>query len=303
MNVSMVEQKSITAIDKELVISQSEITEFPIHFNAFFNFQENPFKNLPDPKSFFDSRPHREVMLSLLFGVDQRKGFLVVSGEIGCGKTTLCRHFLTQIPQEIKTAVILNPKLSGSHLLETIVRDFGIEVKRKTKKHYFDALNAFLLGGLKHNQNACIIIDEAQLLTPNLLEEIRLLSNIETSKQKLIQIILFGQPELRDLLRKDSLTQLRQRVGVACHLRRLDRTETRDYIEHRINVVSEGNPVVFFEQYVHSKIYEATGGVPRLINVLCDRILLSAFSKKTKVISWDVASAAFEELAFILEME
>ena len=180
------------------------------------------------------------------------------------------------------------------------MKDFGIECKGKTKKNYFDALNEFLLAGLENNQNACLIIDEAQCLNAKVLEEIRLLTNLETSKQKLLQIVLTGQPELKDLLLKPSLIQLRQRVGVSVHLRGFDLSETRDYIYHRLHFVKEENsePVIFGDAAI-AKIHEMTQGVPRLINTVCERVLMAAYSQHTREITYDVARSAFEEMAFV----
>jgi len=279
----------------------SQTTDFTNQFHSFFGFKEVPFNNTPDPNFFYTSKPHQEALMSMLFGVEQRKGFVVLTGEIGAGKSTLCRKFIVQVPGGIKTAVILNPNLSGTHLLASIVRDFGIECKGKTKRHYFDALNRFLIEGLDQNRNACLIVDEAQCLSVRVLEEIRLLCNLETSKRKLLQIILMGQPELRDLLKRPQLTQLRQRVGVYVHLRGLDPEETREYILHRLAHSTGGNSEIELDSIVIEKIHETTRGIPRLINALCDRIMMSAFSANTRHITWEVSRNAFEEMAFICQ--
>jgi general secretion pathway protein A len=280
-------------------VTLSEIQDYSLLFNGFFGFRESPFNNTPDPHFFFMSSQHREILTNMIFGIVERRGFVAVTGEIGAGKTTICRQLLHQLPRETKTAVILNPNLSGLHLLATIVRDFGIECKGRTKKHYFDALNAFLLNGLEKNQNACLIVDEAQCLTTRVLDEIRLLSNLETSQRKLLQIVLMGQPELREILERPALTQLRQRIGVFCHLKALGRNETREYIEHRLARAQEGTGEIVIDQTVINRVYEATRGVPRLVNSLCDRILMSAFAHQTKAVTWEVAQSAFEETAFV----
>ena len=277
----------------------SETENFLLLFNAFFGFSEQPFNNTPDPHFFFTSRRHCEALLSISFGVKQRRGFIVVTGEVGSGKTTLCRQFLHQLSPEIKTAVILNPKISGTHLLGSVIHDFGIECRGRTKRDYFEALNKFLIDGLGHEQNACLIIDEAQGLNVRLLEEIRLLSNLETSKQKLLQIVLLGQPELRDLLKKTSLRQLRQRIGVYAHLQGLDLEETQSYIHHRLTQAGSSPEQIWFAPQVVAKIHEVTRGIPRLVNTVCDRVLMAAYSQQTKEITSDVATCAFEELAFI----
>jgi len=272
-------------------------------FNRFFGFSESPFNNTPDPNFFFMSQHHHEALTSLNFGIYQRRGFLVLTGEVGAGKTTLCRQFLAQLSPEIKTAVILNSRVSGTHLLSSVVQDFGIIPRGKGRRGLYEALAAFLLDGINRNQNACLIIDEAQCLNLRVLEEIRLLSNLETSKQKLIQIVLMGQPELRDLLKKPSLRQLRQRIGVYVHLRGFTPNETRDYILHRLSCVSRGESKIAISTDVFERIHEATRGTPRLINTACDRILMAAYAHQTSHITLDVARDAFEEISFICAQE
>ncbi len=280
-------------------IPVAETARYASHFNSFFGLKENPFGNTPDPGLFYMSRNHREALMSLYFGVEQRRGFIVVTGEIGAGKTTLCRHFLHNISREIKTAVILNPKISTTHLLSSVVQDFGIPNQGKTRRGIYEGLSRFLVEGIQKNQNACIIIDEAQCLPVRVLEEIRLLSNLETSKQKLIQIILVGQPELRDLLARPQLMQLRQRIGVYVHLDGLNPDESREYIRYRLHQASAREPRIFFDAEVLRQIHALTRGIPRLINAVCDRILMSAFARQTSEVTMDVAGSAFEELAFI----
>jgi len=294
---AILEPREETAGHNEAVLSHIE--DYPALFDNFFGFHENPFNNTPDPHFFFMSHQHQEILTNMIFGIERRRGFAVITGEIGAGKTTIARQLLHRLPATTKTAVILNPNLSAAHLLATIVRDFGVECHGKTKRHYFDALNTFLLNGLEQNQNACLIIDEAQCLNTKVLDEIRMLSNLETSQQKLLQIILMGQPELRGMLERPSLTQLRQRVGVFCHLKALNLDETRDYICYRIERVKKGEGRIDFDYEVIEKIYEMSKGIPRLINSLCDRILMSAFSQQTKHITWAIAANAFEETAFI----
>lgn len=276
---------------------QSDI--FQQSFNSFFGFSENPFSNTPDPSFFFMSRFHQEALLSMNFGVYQRRGFIVVTGEVGAGKTTLCRRFLAQLSPEIKTAVILNSRVSGTHLLSSVIQDFGISSKWKGKRGLYESLAAFLLEGIQQHQNACLIIDEAQCLNLKVLEEIRLLSNLETSKQKLIQIVLLGQPEFREILKRPSLRQLRQRVGVSIHLKGLDLVEARDYIFHRLGHVSCGPCQIAFDAEVLERIHQMTRGIPRLINTACDRILMSAYTKQTKEINMEVAREAFDEVSFM----
>lgn len=269
-------------------------------FNDFFGFKEHPFTNTPDPDFFYMSHQHHEALMSMMFGVQQRRGFIVVTGEVGSGKTTLCRKFLRQINPEIKTAVILNPKVSGLHLLTSIIHDFGIPFQGKSKKDIFEALNKFLLDGMPKNQNACLIIDEAQCLSPKVIEEIRLLSNLETSKRKLLQIVLMGQPELRDVLKKPNLRQLRQRIGVYVHLKGFDLFQTGEYIRHRLGLANQGSATLEFDSELVSHIYKCSGGSPRLVNTICDRILMAAFIRKVRnKIDMAVAQEAFDEINFI----
>ncbi len=291
--------ESLGIMEEERPYDRNGLGQYRILFDSFFHFKEAPFSNVPDPDFFYMSQQHRDVLLNMLFGIKERRGFIVIAGEIGAGKSTLCRKLLQELPAEIKSAVILNPNLSRTHLLATIIRDLGIECRGKSQKDYFEALNRFLLDGIAHGQNICLIIDEAQALSPKVLEEIRLLSNLETSKQKLIQIVLVGQPELKDLLMHPSLTQLRQRIGIFCHLQGLDRHETRQYVRHRIHQVSEeGNEVIFWDE-VLDEIFEKTQGIPRLINALCDRILMAAYSRQTWEINPEIARVAFEEMEFV----
>lgn len=276
-----------------------EIVEYASLFRAFFNLKENPFTNTPDPDFFFMSSQHREALVNLLFGVEQSKGFMVVTGEIGAGKTTLCRQFLREVSKQVKTAVILNPNLSRTHLLASIINDLGLKDTVRSRRDQFEILNRFLLELAEQNGKACLVIDEAQCLNPLVLEEIRLLSNLETSKQKLLQIILVGQPELQKLLKRHSLLQLRQRIGIVCHLQGMACDETGAYIRHRLVHGSEGTPQAVFEDTVIEKIHEISRGIPRLINLLCDRALIAAFARQTHRIAWDEIAAGIEELSFI----
>lgn len=268
--------------------------------HSFFGFKEDPFNNTPDPDFFYMSDGHREALLNMLFGVYQRKGFIVVSGEIGAGKTTLCRHLLRQLPASCKTAVVFNPEVSTTCLLASIVKDFGIKCSRRTKGDYFQALDRFLIEGLPAKQNACIIIDEAQWLNPRALEQLRLLTNLETTKQKLLQIILIGQPELKDLLKHKDLVQVRQRIGVYSHLNGLTFEETKSYIRHRLEKASVQEPSVSFDDEIIAHIHGLSRGIPRLINILCDRAILAGFTKETRQITIELKDAV-DEMAFVCE--
>ncbi|RJP69192.1 MAG: AAA family ATPase [Candidatus Abyssobacteria bacterium SURF_17] len=246
-------------------------------YESFFGFKEKPFNITPDPKYLYLSDQHQEAIAHLLYGIRERGGFVVVSGEIGTGKTTLCRYLLNQMDDRTEGAIVFNPNLSEIELLKSINEDFGIISTGQTKKELIDELNQFLLEERLRGKNMVLIIDEAQNLHPAVLEQVRMLSNLETEKEKLIQIVLIGQPQLKKLLAKPELRQLDQRVTARYHLRPLSRKETYAYIEHRLAVASN-NGHVAFEPTAMKLVYRFSKGIPRLINVVCDRALLGAFA-------------------------
>ena len=261
-------------------------------YESFFGLKESPFNVTPDPRFFYHGRQHKEALSTLLYGVESRRGFMEVTGEIGAGKTTLCRTLLKEFQGRAHSAFIFNPKLSELELLQTIVEDFGILPKGKRRKDYFDGLNRLLLQELERGHNAILIIDEAQNLNPRALEQIRLLSNMETTREKLLQIILVGQPELRTLLAREDLVQLRQRITIRIHLSALDREETEKYLSYRLHVA--GSEESFFTKEAIDRIYELSTGIPRLINVLADRALLASFTRSIRMVE-----AAFVEEAHL----
>jgi len=246
----------------------------------FFGLKEVPFNITPDPDFMFFSTRHHEAFVNLLYGIKNRKGFMEVTGDIGTGKTTLYRTLLTHMGNEISSALITNPALSAAQLVQTIIEDFEIQVEKKNRKGYSDALNRFLLELEARGSTAVLILDEAQNLKPGTLEQIRLLSNFETNKTKLLQIILVGQPELRTLLEKPSLEQLRQRITVSAHLSPLDRNETEQYVAHRIKIAG-GHDMLIFDPAALDEIHTCSQGIPRLINVLCDKALMMAYFHRT----------------------
>lgn len=241
------------------------------------------------------SRRHKEAFSQLTYGIKERMGFLEITGEIGTGKTTLCKALLNQLEGNTKTAYIFNPDLSQIQLLETMIEDFGMAVKNKTKIGLFKQLNSFLLEELKMGNNVVVIIDEAQNLRGSVLEQIRLLSNLETEKEKLFQIILVGQPQLRNKLNLPSLEQLRQRIAVRYHIMPLFRDEVPEYINHRLSIAGSKNDIIFTEDAVE-KIFELTNGIPRLINIICDRALLFAFVMETNKIDSNIIQKSFNEI-------
>jgi len=263
-------------------------------YESFFGLKELPFNVTPDPRFIYFSRHHLEALSTLLYGIENRRGFIEISGEIGAGKTTLCRTLLKELEGQAHTAFIFNPKLSQIELLETIIEDLGITTKGRRRKDYFDALNRFLLQELDKGMNTVVIIDEAQNLSPKALEQIRLLSNLETTREKLIQIILVGQPELRELLARPDLAQLRQRIAIRHHLPSLSGDETEKYVAHRLQVA--GCEERLFTPEAVERIYECSAGIPRLINVLADRALLAAFTKNVRIVEAALVDEARADL-------
>lgn len=265
-------------------------------YKDFFGLKEKPFNVTADPNFLFFSKKHREAFEHLIYGVKEKKGFLEITGEIGTGKTTLCRALLNQLDEKARTAFILNSNLPEVQLLSAIATDFGLLIKPKTKINILTELNRYLIEQLKLGYNVVLIIDEAQNLRAAQLEQIRLLSNIETNKEKLIQIILVGQPELKAKLDSPDLEQLRQRIAVRYHILPLDKAEIDAYIYHRLHVAGSSDGNVKFELDAISEIYEYSGGIPRLINLVCDRALLLGFVTETKNISMDMIKQAVEEI-------
>lgn len=265
-------------------------------YTSFYNLKENPFNVTSDPNFLFMSKRHKEALAFLLYGIEQRKGFLEITGEIGTGKTTLCKALLTRLDKKIRTAFIINPDLSELQLLESIAEDFGIELPKKSNKlTLFRLLNKFLIHQLSLKNNVALIIDEAQNLKSFLLEQIRLLSNLETEKEKLIQIVLVGQPQLRDKLNSPALVQLRQRIGVRYHILPLEKEEIGDYIEHRLQVAGSDGKIHFSDEAI-DEIYKFSEGIPRLINMVCDKALLFGYVLETKEIGLDIIGRSTEEL-------
>jgi general secretion pathway protein A len=261
----------------------------------FYGLKENPFNVTSDPDFLYLSHTHKEALDHLLYGIHARKGFIEITGEIGAGKTTLCRALINQLDDDTKTSLIFNSSLPETQLLEAIVTDFGITPERRNKVAFLKQLNAFLLDQLSKGNNTVLIIDEAQNLRKSTLETIRMLSNLETDKEKLLQIILVGQPELRDKLNSPALVQLRQRISVRFHVRALERNELDGYIHHRIAVAGAPQTINFFPESC-DLIYSYSGGIPRLINLLCDKALLMGFVRETRLIEPEIIEKSIEEI-------
>jgi general secretion pathway protein A len=261
----------------------------------FFGFKEKPFAITPNPRFIFLSRNHKEVFAHLLYGIRSHCGFIEVTGEVGTGKTTVLRTLLNQLQDDAyRLAFIFNPALSAPELLRGIHREFGISCAAETIDEMLSALNSFLLRENAAGRTVVLVIDEAQNLEPGVLEQIRLLSNLETETDKLIQIVLVGQPELGTMLSRPELRQLSQRITVRYHLRSMKFEDARAYIRHRIEVAGgRGN---LFTPRAVKKIFRYSGGLPRLINIVCDRALLCAYAEDAREVSAATVSTAIREL-------
>lgn len=246
----------------------------------FFGLREYPFNITPDPRFLYYAPHHREAYDHLMYGIRERKGFIELTGEVGSGKTTLCRAVLANLAHDVETALILNPSLTETQLLRAMLNDFGLDVRGRDRLDYIETLNEFLLEKCRERTNVALVIDEAQDLSPQVLEQVRLLSNLETDQQKLIQIVLCGQPELKKRLARPDLRQLRQRITVRYHLPPLSLDDTLMYIRHRLWIAgSDGG--VFFDQGAVREIYKHAKGSPRVINAVCDNAMLAGYVART----------------------
>jgi len=262
-------------------------------YQDFFGLSEMPFNVTPDPKFLYLSPTHQDALAHLRYGIQEKKGFIVLTGEVGCGKTTLCRTLLNELDEQpqIETVLILNPRISEQQLLFNILHELGEEVPPTSHYDLTARLNEALLSRIHQGKEIVMIIDEAQNLSFELLEQLRLLSNLETHDQKLLQIILMGQPELNDRLKEKRLRQFRQRVLVYYDLSQLTRTQTKSYIQHRLTMAgSNGRPR--FTWWAQWRIHRHTRGTPRLINNLCDKALLAAYVRDSDEVAFrDVVRA------------
>ncbi len=265
-------------------------------YTEYFGLRDRPFSIAPDPEYLYMSARHREALAHLIYGLQTDGGFVLLTGEVGTGKTTVCRCLLEQVPEGAEIAFVLNPKVNAVELLETICDELGINYPEQTVsiKVFVDAINRFLLDTHARGGKTVLIIDEAQNLSIDVLEQIRLLTNLETNKEKLLQVIMIGQPELRDMLKRQDLRQLEQRVTARYHLQPLNSTEALAYIKHRLNIAGVDRPL--FSRRALRKLYTLSGGVPRLINLLCDRALLGAYVTNQNSVSHKLVHTTAKEI-------
>lgn len=250
-------------------------------YAAYYSLEENPFKLAPEPRYLFLSDHHRNALNCLVYGIKEKKGFVLITGGIGTGKTTICRYLLRSLDESIETALVFNTAISDLDLLETIMTEYGIDridEQKKTKKHYIDVLNEYLLAKYEAGKNVVLIIDEAQNLSHSVLEQIRMISNLETESEKLIQIVLIGQPELNNKLVMPVLRQLNERIAVRYDIQPLSPQDVRIYIDHRLRVAGGPGSITITDGAFGLVCYFSEG-IPRRINALCDRALLIAYSK------------------------
>jgi general secretion pathway protein A len=269
-------------------------------YKKFFGLKQEPFSIAPDPHYLFMSERHREALAHLLYGVKSGGGFVLLTGEIGAGKTTVCRCFLEQVPRRTNVAYIFNPRQTAEELVDSVCNEFRIPREAPagrvpTARDHVDALNEYLLRTHAVGQNNVLIIDEAQSLSAEVLEQLRLLTNLETNERKLLQIILIGQPELRDMLARPELEQMAQRVIARYHLGALTAAETEQYIRHRLAVAGLGGPLPF-DTASMQRIHALSRGVPRRINLLCDRALLGAYARGRPQIDVGIVDKAAAEV-------
>lgn len=264
-------------------------------YHEFYALREKPFSLSPDPRFLFLSDSHREALAHLLYGIEQGEGFIVLTGEVGTGKTTLSRTLLQRIEPGTEIAFIFNPQLSASELLQSICAELGLPAADRTRREMMDALNRFLLAKKAEGRRVILLIDEAQNLPPDTLEQVRLLSNLETDTEKLLQIILIGQPELDAILDSPSLRQLNQRISVRWRLSTLTALETRDYVKHRLRIAA-GAPREIFTDLALREVHRRSAGVPRLVNLLCDRALLAGFGAGARSIGLSLVSQSDREV-------
>ena len=265
-------------------------------YEEFYRFKELPFNVTPDPRFLYRSESHRDALAYITYGIFQKKGFIAVTGEVGVGKTTVVNAFIDLFQPSLEVAFVFSTKFPFDQLLYLICSDFGLNVEGLNKAQMLLALNRFLISQHESNRNTVLIIDEAQNLSPEVLEELRMLSNLETRDRKLIQIMLVGQPELENLLNMSQLRQLRQRIPGVCRIPMLSREDVDQYILYRLKVASQDDGGPVFTEDALEEIYHYSAGTPRLINILCDRVLLLGYVANTTTISGRIVREGIRDL-------
>ena len=265
-------------------------------YERFFGLVDAPFRLTPDPRYLFLSRKHADALAHLRLGLSESSGFVCITGDVGTGKTTVLRHFLGELAPESSVAYVVNPTISPLELLQTINTEFGLPARRTSKKDLIDHLNRHLLKQREAGSRAVVVVDEAQALSMEVLEHLRLLSNLETTTEKLLRIILVGQPQLRSLLAHPELAQLNQRITLRWHIGPLDREETMAYVRHRLEIASEGQVRDVFSRPALRAIHARSRGVPRLINMLCHRAMLAAFAAERRTVTLRSVRRAYREV-------
>ncbi|MBI3104617.1 MAG: AAA family ATPase [Candidatus Rokubacteria bacterium] len=264
-------------------------------YEAFFSLEDAPFVLTPDPRFLLRSKGHHEILGTLLYGITSQKGLMALIGEVGTGKTTLCRALLREMPKDVQSALVLNPHLSDIELVGTILDDLGIERRGATKGELMTALSQHLLAAGGEGKTVVVILDEAQQMSVDALEQIRILSTLETATRKLLQIVLSGQPELEEKLKQRELRQLDQRIGIRCYLKPLSRKDTFRYVEHRMRIAGPPGALPFTRAAM-ARIFAYSLGIPRVINMVCDRALMAAFSARAHEINPALVKAAIKNL-------
>ena len=270
-------------------------------YEDFYGLKEAPFNVTPNPEYIYLGENHKEALAQLLYGVREKKGFIVITGEVGTGKTTLVHYLLERMDgnNHTKTAFLFNPKLTVNDFIQYILRDLGVRVQGQTKGEYLHHLHRYLLNAYRKDERVVLIVDEAHGLKPELLEEIRLLSNLETARSKLLQIVLVGQAELNETLSRPEFRQLRQRINLRFHLPPLSAKETKEYVEKRLRVAGAKGPI--FTETAIKEIFSKSKGTPRLINILCDNALLSGYAMDRKMVDANLIREVAKDLGLLKE--
>ena len=272
-------------------------------YKQFYGFERKPFNVTPDPRFLYRSRKHMEGLAQLKYTVDARKGFAVLTGEVGVGKTMVIKALFESLPHEVRTVLLFNPRLTPVQLLSYIVRDLGIETRARSKVDLLSELNGFLLDRAMEGGTVVVVIDESQNLKPAMLEEIRMLTNLETSEEKLLQIVLAGQPQLAELLSRNRLRQVVQRVFLWHHIDRLDESETQEYVLHRLNVAGCESAETLFPGDTRRLAYELSSGIPRLVNLVCDAALVEGFVDGARTIEMNTMLRAAQSLQHVVSLK